>query len=169
MTVGGSSNALEYPLFFAFEVATVHDNSSWQGMTELPTKYEVDVSKRHDFALTLSEHPDDGLVWNVPWGTSSIAIGSNGITPEEFRNDEWRSPEALPVGIFFYSAFFTSAWLWLYAASVGVSRVLLRMNNGVGFLLRVTDVERQPFRSMGFVSVIIVSGLFAVGLPLVLR
>ncbi len=26
----------------------------------------------------------------------------------------------------------------------------------------------QPFRSMGFVSVIIVSGLFALGLPLVL-
>ena len=38
----------------------------------------------------------------------------------------------------------------------------------VGFLLRVTDVERQSFRSMGFVSVIIVSGLFALGLPLVL-
>ena len=32
----------------------------------------------------------------------------------------------------------------------------------------VTDVERQPFRSMGFVSVIIASGLFALGLPLVL-
>ncbi len=28
--------------------------------------------------------------------------------------------------------------------------------------------ERQPFRSMGFVSVIIVSGLFTLGLPLVL-
>ena len=36
-----------------------------------------------------------------------------------------------------------------------------------GFLLRVTDVDRQPFRSMGFVSVIIVSVLFAPGLPLV--
>ncbi len=35
-------------------------------------------------------------------------------------------------------------------------------DSGVGFLLRVTDVERQPFRSMGFVSV-----LFALGLPLV--
>ena len=34
--------------------------------------------------------------------------------------------------------------------------------------LRVTDVERQPFRSMGFVSVIIVSVPFALGLPLVL-
>ena len=41
------------------------------------------------------------------------------------------------------------------------------MNSGVGFLLRATDVERQPFRSMGFVSVIIVSVLFALGLPLV--
>ena len=45
---------------------------------------------------------------------------------------------------------------------------LLRMNSGVGFLLRVTDVERQPFCSMGFVSVILVSPLFALGLPLVL-
>ena len=32
----------------------------------------------------------------------------------------------------------------------------------------VTDVERQPFRSIGFVSVIIVSGLFVLGVPLVL-
>ena len=29
-------------------------------------------------------------------------------------------------------------------------------------------VEKQPFRSMGFVSVIIVSALFALGLPMVL-
>ena len=41
------------------------------------------------------------------------------------------------------------------------------MNSGVGFLPRVTDVERQPFRSTGFVSVMIVSGLFALGLPVV--
>jgi hypothetical protein len=73
-----------------------------------------------------------------------------------------------PFGLFFYASFLTSAWLWLYALSVPLSRVLLRMNSGVGFLLRVTDVERQPFRSMGFVSVIIVSVLFALGLPLVL-
>ena len=66
------------------------------------------------------------------------------------------------------SACFTSVWLWPYVLAVLVSRLLLRMNNGVGFLLRVTDVERQPFRSMGFVSVIIVSVLFALGLPLLL-
>jgi len=32
-------------------------------------------------------------------------------------------------------------------------------------LLRVTNIKRQPFRSMGFVSMIIVSVLFALGLP----
>jgi hypothetical protein len=79
----------------------------------------------------------------------------------------WVQP-GLPFGIFFYSAFFTSVWLWLYAASVIVSRVLVRMGGGVGFLLRATDVEHQPFRSMGFVSVIITSVIFALGLPLVL-
>ncbi len=34
--------------------------------------------------------------------------------------------------------------------------------------LRVTDVEKRPFRSMGFVSVIMACVLFALGLPLVL-
>jgi len=70
--------------------------------------------------------------------------------------------------IYFLSAFFTSVWLWLYILAWMGSRVLVRMDNGVGFLLRATDVERQPFRSMGFVSVIIASGLFTVGLPWVL-
>ena len=47
-------------------------------------------------------------------------------------------------------------------------KTTIRSSSGVGFLLRVTDVERQPFRSIGFVSVIITSVLFALGLPLVL-
>ncbi len=44
-------------------------------------------------------------------------------------------------------------------------RRLLRMNNGIGFLLRVTDVEKQPLRSMGFVSVIIVADDLRAGAP----
>jgi hypothetical protein len=52
--------------------------------------------------------------------------------------------------------------------AVVASRMMLRMNHGVGFLIRISDVEEQPFRSMGFVSVIITSALFLLGLPLVL-
>ena len=73
-----------------------------------------------------------------------------------------------PPGVFFYSAFFTSAWLWLYAGSLALSRLLIRLTDGVGFLLHATDVERQPFRSMGFVNVICLSVIFALGLPLVI-
>ena len=54
------------------------------------------------------------------------------------------------VRIYFLSAFFTWIWLWLYILAWMGSRLLVRMNKGVGFLLRVTDVERQRFRSMGF-------------------
>jgi hypothetical protein len=72
---------------------------------------------------------------------------------------------SLPLGLFFYSTFFTSAWLWLYAGAVVASRLLVSMNDGIGFLLRATDVEYQPFRAMGFVSVSLMSILFAVGLP----
>ena len=38
----------------------------------------------------------------------------------------------------------------------------------IGRILRVADVEKQPFRSIGFVSVIITSVIFALGLPVVL-
>lgn len=64
--------------------------------------------------------------------------------------------------------FFTFVWLWLYTASALASRVLVRMSGGLGLLLKVTDVEQQPFRSMGFTSVVLVSLLFLVGLPFVL-
>ena len=44
----------------------------------------------------------------------------------------------------------------------------MRMSGGLGVLLKITDVEKQPFRSMGFTSVVLVSLLFLVGLPFVL-
>lgn len=71
-------------------------------------------------------------------------------------------------GIFFYSTFITSIWLWLYAIAVLISRVLLKMNSGLGHVLKATDVETQPFRSLGFVSVLLVSILFLLGLPFVI-
>jgi len=73
----------------------------------------------------------------------------------------WFSP-------FFYTAFFTSVWLWLYGASVLLSRLLVKVNAGVGFLLNVTDVKQSPLRALGFVSILLVSAVFLVFLPVVL-
>jgi hypothetical protein len=109
------------------------------------------------------------LLWEslLPREANPEFLGSFQLIIPSFTDGYGRFRVGAPE-MLFLSAFFTSVWLWLYTASVLLSRVLLRMNSGVGFLLRVTDVERQPFRSMGFVSVVIVSGLFAMGLPLVL-
>ncbi|MEQ8331274.1 MAG: hypothetical protein RH859_12515 [Longimicrobiales bacterium] len=74
----------------------------------------------------------------------------------------------VPLGIFFYSTFLTSVWLWLYALSVPLSRVLVRAGRGMGFLLRAADVSRHPFQALGFASVLVVSALFLCGLPLLL-
>lgn len=104
----------------------------------------------------------DSLLLRDHWLASWMEPAGEG----ELRRRGW-GLAGFPPGVFLYSAFFTSAWLWLYAAAALVSRLLLRMNSGVGFLLRATEVERQPFRSIGFVSVLIVSGLFLLGLPLV--
>ena len=115
--------------------------------------------------------------WEARWGAGELPFYT--LWPNRFADglyeraqkgefDRVESTYGIPLGIFFYSAFATSVWLWLHAAAVLLSRFLLRMNSGVGFLLRATDVEKQPFRSMGFVSVILVSCLFALGLPLVL-
>jgi len=117
-----------------------------------------------------------GLLWADLW--RSLGIAFLWFWPMLSVVDQVVDREVAPLEVYellllyafagILSTLFTSVWLWLYAASVLVSRALLRMNSGVGFLLRVTDVEKQPFRSMGFVSVIIVSCLFALGLPLVL-
>jgi hypothetical protein len=114
------------------------------------------------------------LGWLYVLGNQMMTVSRDGvrmhlfpIIVEEVLHPGWGNSDTF-FSIFFYSAFFTSVWLWLYALSVLASRVLLRMNSGVGFLIRVTDVEKKPFTSMGFVSVIIVTVIFALGLPFVL-
>lgn len=72
------------------------------------------------------------------------------------------------LGLLFITTFFTSIWLWLYIVASWLSQILLRLNNGVGFLLKVVDVEQQPLRSIGFVSILLVSFFFILGLPLVI-
>jgi hypothetical protein len=106
-------------------------------------------------ALSGTDNTILGYVWNIVTLENNVVLG---------RSD----PYDMPMSVFFYSTFLTSVWLWLYAASVFVSRVLVRMSGGVGFLLKVTDVEHHPFRSMGFTSVVLVSLLFLIGLPFVL-
>ena len=55
-------------------------------------------------------------------------------------------------GIFFYSTFFTSVWLWLF----GLSHLAITLASRTGPLLRVVryvlPIDEKPFRSLGIIA-----------------
>jgi len=67
-----------------------------------------------------------------------------------------------PLGIWFYSTFFTSIWIWVFALAGLFFKIARFFGGGVMHLGRVIDIEKKPLRSMGFVSIVLVSLLFLV-------
>ena len=148
------------------EVVTLEPRFGTLLMPVVPIVDRLEIDDRSFERWPLLQPPEVGTTYSGGYPVRSVeqdasAPGGRVVTMEP-------GDMGLPFGLFFYSAFFTSIWLWLYVAAVTLSRGLLRMNNGVGLLIRVTDVEQQPFRSIGFVCVIVASAAFALGLPLVL-
>ena len=74
---------------------------------------------------------------------------------------------ALPFGLYFYSAFFTSLWLWLYVTAALIARVLIRADSRLRALLRLTDWEAHPLKVIGAVSTVLLSLMFAAAIPFV--
>ena len=68
----------------------------------------------------------------------------------------------LSFGIFFYSTFFTSAWIWLYALSGLALKTAQHIGLGINCLKNILDIENKPIRSMGIVTIVLVSLLFLV-------
>jgi len=60
-------------------------------------------------------------------------------------------------GVFFYSTFFTSAWIWLFLISGLIVRVAGRVGGVFNKMLSMLNVEEQPIRSLGFVGMMVVS------------
>jgi hypothetical protein len=57
----------------------------------------------------------------------------------------------------FYPAFFTSVWLWLYASSGFILTIAGRFDLGLNWLNRHFDVEKKPLQSIGLVSAALVA------------
>ena len=70
----------------------------------------------------------------------------------------------LSFGVFLYSTFFTSAWLWLYAGGIFFIRLLARMGPVLRFLKWLLPIDEKPMRAIGtatFIPAIAVSGLIS--------
>lgn len=56
------------------------------------------------------------------------------------------------LGPVFYSTFFTSLWLWLYALSQVAVRLAGRIAPALTFLKWALPIEERPLRSLGLVA-----------------
>ncbi len=73
----------------------------------------------------------------------------------------------LSFGIWFYSTFFTSVWVWIHI----LSGILLSTRKPINLFItkfkRFFDVEKKPFLSMGGVSVIVITAMYPIIIPVV--
>jgi len=65
-------------------------------------------------------------------------------------------------GIYFYSTFFTSVWLWIYAISGFIVKLAQKLNIGLTWFKGKFDINQKPLRSMALVSIMIVTIIFVV-------
>lgn len=68
---------------------------------------------------------------------------------------------ASELGVYFYSTFFTSAWLWLFLFSGLLIKIASKIGGAFKTGLSLLNVEEQPIRSLGFVGIGVVSSAFA--------
>ena len=67
-----------------------------------------------------------------------------------------------PVGIFFYSTYFTSVWLYLFLASSIATKLLYSLGRIGNWVMALLDIEERPFHSMGLIVVGLLTLAFAI-------
>jgi hypothetical protein len=60
------------------------------------------------------------------------------------------SEEGFTIGIWLYTTYFTSVWLWLFLAASGRARMVQISLSGVRFFQKHFDLENYPLRSLGY-------------------
>lgn len=70
------------------------------------------------------------------------------------------------LAVFFYSTFFTSVWVWIYAL-VSIFVLILRKTERVWAFLKniFLDIENKPILAMGWIASMIVTIIFIISIP----
>jgi len=96
-------------------------------------------------------------------------------TPEVYLSPEgsWQDPNPFiaPLtfqnlsSVFAYSTYFTSIWVWLYLLSAVLVRIASNADPLSRRVVRVLDFRSKPFRSLGFVCTVVLTGMFLLAMP----
>lgn len=66
------------------------------------------------------------------------------------------------MGIWFYSTFLTSFWVWLYAVAAFLVKLGKRLGLGMKVLTKILNVENKPIRSIDFVSSAVITVVYGI-------
>lgn len=101
--------------------------------------------------VTWGQEPE--FLWSDIW---NVVIGGFGFSRSEFS----------VYGVFFYSTYFTSLWVWLYALSGFLLKLTRYFGVTINMLKKFLDIDNKPIRSIGFVSMLLVTVVYII-LPFV--
>lgn len=109
--------------------------------------------------LLIADFLFTGLVFFVGFSFCGLVLGTSdfwGILTTGLVMD---SPENINVslGPFIYSTYATSIWLWLYVISGSVSKINMFGNLSIQKFKSIIDIDEKPIRSLGFISMLLVS------------
>jgi hypothetical protein len=79
-------------------------------------------------------------------------VGLIALLPEFLWLDNPDSLDREAVGVFFYSTFWTSVWLWIFGLSQVAIRAAARLNPILKIVRYLLPIEERPFRSIGVVA-----------------
>ncbi len=153
----------------------------------LKTRYVIGVMRRTSppgaIAVLLADAFGSALIGSVTLflGTALLIVGNGGTVLEVFRETgdllssaiSFKGMNAYVVelpslGVWFYSTFMASLWTWLY----GVSSLILRLASSVGgswkWVRGWVDVKNQPFRSLGAISILVITVVYVVAAPFII-
>ena len=68
----------------------------------------------------------------------------------------------IPFGIFFYSTYFTSVWLYLFIAASIATKLLYSLGRTGNQVLALLKIEEKPFNSMGLLLIGLLTLAFAI-------
>ena len=84
--------------------------------------------------------------------------------PSVLALEGFKTPSSC-IGVFFYSTFFTSVWVWGYALSGCAVKLGVYLGAWGGRLKKVLDLEKHPLKSMALVANVLITLAFLAGLP----
>ena len=61
----------------------------------------------------------------------------------------------ITVGVWLYSTFFTSIWVWIYFISGTIIKILVSFAKLFDYVRKIIDIDRNPLRSMGYICCVL--------------